>query len=503
MVGRAGNRAMKEPGRRAAALWLVAGLFFAAYAWLLLGNFSVAVGGSDSSGYANAARLLARGRVVEPIEELDRFDLPDRFGRVFMPLAHVPGPKPGTMAPFYPIGMSLHIAGLSLLTGWSNGPYLVSPLAALGSLLLIFLVGRELGLSRELSLAAAAILGVFPDFLSHALQPMSDVLATFWCLAAILAALAGRRRLAWSAAAGAAFGIAVLVRPTNALLLPALLVALPFRPKALALFAVGGVPFAAFLLAFNQAAYGSLSQTGYIAVGLLGAFALRHVPANIATYAETFLRMLSPLVPLGFLALVRDRRVPRRDRVLLFGWFGVFVLAYCFYNINGTRFLLPAIPAMILGFLLAARDLLRLGSGQPVSVSRRVFAYVLILTVISVAADRAGDLRVLRAVEEQGIIPESCRWAEKNLPAKSLVLASDMGGALKFYTGLIPVRWDYLEPEDFSFLRERTEAAGYRWFALVLTHEVPMAAPRLPGSWTFVRQFETISLWKLEPPAGE
>ncbi len=78
--------------------------------------------------------------------------------------------------------------------GWELGPYLVSPIAALLVLVLVFLVGRELGLPRGWAAAAAVVLAACPVFVFQAIQPMSDVVATAWCLAAIFAALRSRAR---------------------------------------------------------------------------------------------------------------------------------------------------------------------------------------------------------------------------------------------------------------------------------------------------------------------
>jgi len=474
---------------------------FLLYAAVLFSNASFAVGGSDSSGYANTARLLARGKVAQRIEALDRFGLPDSADRVFIPLAFVPGPEPRTMTPFYPAGFPLHIAALSLLLGWNLGPYLASPVAAFACVVLMYFLGRELALPRGLALAGSALLAACAVFVSQALQPMSDVTAALWCVAAILAALRARRRVAWSAAAGAAFGMAVLVRPTSAILFPALLLALPMRPRHLAAFAAGGVPLAAVFFAYNAAAYGHPLRTGWGATGHLEGFALRHFPARFLHYGDWLARMFSPLVPLGWIALPAARGAPLRHRLLLMCWFGAFFLLYCFYEPYDTwwytRFLLPGIPAMILGALLVARDVLpRLpAEARP----RRVIAALLLVTVLAVGVDQTNDLRVVRVDEDQAVHRESCLWAGERLPEKAAVVAIEMSGALLFYTRLVPVRYDRIRPEEFPRLRERVEAAGYRWFALIMPHEAKVAAAAVPGEWTFLGEQGPMSLWRLEP----
>jgi 4-amino-4-deoxy-L-arabinose transferase-like glycosyltransferase len=163
----------------------------------------------------NAARLFLRGRVSEPIEILRRLSLPSSDREIFIPLGFRPGAGAGTMAPRYPPGLPLHMAAAAAVGGWSKAPFLVVPFSGAAALLLLFLLARELGLSRELSAAGGALLAACPIFFGMAVQPMSDVVATAWVLAALLLGLKARRSAGAAIAAGAALGVAVLVRPTN------------------------------------------------------------------------------------------------------------------------------------------------------------------------------------------------------------------------------------------------------------------------------------------------
>src|SRR5262249_39845715 len=115
-------------------------------------------------------------------------------------------------------------AAAAMVAGWDRGPFWISPLAALLSVILIYLIAIELGLSRGLAVAGAAMLAANPTFFLCALQPMSDGLATFWSLGAILAALKSRTRAAFGGVCGVALGMAFLVRPTSVSLVPALVI---------------------------------------------------------------------------------------------------------------------------------------------------------------------------------------------------------------------------------------------------------------------------------------
>lgn len=475
------------------------------YGGLLIWKTSFAVGGSDSSGYLNTAKRIVEGRVVQPIEALDRLELPDRFDRVFMPLAHEPGPRPRTMVPFYPPGYPLHLAAAGILGGWQYAPFFVSPLAALLLVLATYFLARELGLSRPFAFLAAAVLAACAVLLFQAVQAMSDVVAAVWATAAVLFALRSRKREAWAAAAGAAFGVAVLVRPTNAILAVPILLALAWRPKALAFFAAAGAPFAVFEARWNISLYGGPFRTGYS--GILGDLAWRNFVERFTHYARTLARMFSPLVPLGWLGVAGDRRVPPRDRAMVFLWFAGYFLLYCFWGPYETwwytRFLLPAFPALVIGAVLVARDLLRLMpeiAKGPLRSPRLALALTTVLLLVVSDAERRGikKWKPLGIADGEKTYPLAMDLARKLLPERSLVVSHQFSGALRYYTDFQPVRWDWLTPGDFPIVRTQAEAKGYRLFALGVPWEQVDMFKNAPGTWKLIGTVRDVKLWELE-----
>ncbi len=475
------------------------------YGGLLIWKTSFAVGGSDSSGYANTAKMLAGGRVVAPVEAPGRLDLPDRFDRAFMPLAFEPGPRPHTMVPFYPPGFPLHLAAAGIIGGWEYAPFFVSPLAALLLVLATYFLARELGLSRAFACAAAAILAACGVLLFQAVQAMSDVVAAVWATGAVLFALRSRKREAWAAAAGVAFGVAVLVRPTNAILAAPLLLALAWRPKALAYFAAAGAPFAVFLARWNIAIYGGPLRTGYS--GILGDFAWSNFSVRFAHYARTLAQMFSPLIPLGWIGVAADRRVPLRDRALLVLWFAAYFLLYCFWGPYETwwytRYLLPAFPALVIGAVLVARDLLRLTpeiAEGPFRSPRLAVALAAVLFLVVADAEHRGikKWKPFGIADGEKTYPLAMDLARKLLPERSLVVSHQFSGALRYYTEHQPVRWDWLAPGDFSIVRAQAEAKGYRLFALGVPWEQEKMFENAPGKWKEVGSVRDVKLWELE-----
>jgi hypothetical protein len=491
---------MNRPRLRS-ALPLLTALVAGGYGALLVSHAAAGVGGSDSAGYTNTARQIRAGRIVEPIAGLDALGLPDRFGGLLTPLAFEEGPRPRTMVPYYPPGFPLHIALASLLFGWGHGPFIVSPLAAVACLLLTFLIARELGLGVGWALAGAAILAACPVFLFQAVQVMGDVAATAWVAAAVLFALRGRRQDGWGLAAGAALGVAVMIRPANALIVPALALALGRRPRAIALAGLGGLPFAVFFLLWNRTAYGGAFHTGYSAQ--LGTeLALANFEPRFPHYARWLVEQLSPLVPLGWLAVALERALPGRHRAMLMIWFLAYLAFYCFWGPYETwwytRYLLPALPALIVGFLLAARALLRrFAAGGPRWKMAGPLAALII--VVGAAELRSTDrFSVLDVGRWQRIFPAACRAvAARAADGKALVVSMELSGALRFYTDLIPVRYDRIGGGDFEILRAKAAERGYRIFAALLPDELEPMRAQIPGDWVAVDRLSAAVVWEL------
>lgn len=474
------------------------------YGALLLRSAYYSISGADAAGYALTARSILAGRTAEHPIGLDELELTDDFTRIFAPLGLEPGPRPRSLAPIYPAGVPLHMAAAALIIGWERGPFLLSPLAALLSLILIYLVARELGLGRGFAIAGATILAANPTFFLFALQPMSDEIATCWSLVAIWAALVSRRREPSSLLSGAAFGLAFLVRPTSALLLIPLSLSLRLTKRALLLFLLGGLPFAAVFFAYNALFYGHPLATGYTAIGLESLITLYGFTARLRHYLYWLGVTMSPLPLIGYAGFAFARRVKLRDRAMLISWFAVFLLFYSCYAFYDewwyTRFLLPGLPALILGALLATREVVKLCERRGVARALRG-AVVALLLIVVIAFERQSieHFRLLRVGGIESRHADSCRWADGVLPDRALIAAMEMSGALRFYTNRPIMRYERIEAGEREMLRARAAEKGYGWYALLMPHEIEQAQSRLPGKWTRLGMVREISLWQIEP----
>lgn len=496
--------------RRAYGAVLLVGL--ALYGNYLFRHASYAVGGADGSGYANIARAVSRGGpIVEPVKELEQFSLPATMLSAFVPLAYTPVKETNAMTPFYPVGVPLHMALGAALAGWETGPYLVGPVAALLSLLLMVLLGLELGLPRSYAMAGSVILGGSATFLFLTLWPMSDVVATLWALAAVFGALRSRKKDAWALLAGAAFGMAFLVRPINVLLLLPVLLCLRLNLKSLSYFVLGGIPLAAIFFGYNTAAYGHPLRTGYGAIELYKQIMPQGFTARFEHYLYWLSMTMSPFLLPGWLGVNFARRIDWRIRAMLFTWFASFLLffsCYSFYNTWWyTRFLLPGYPALILGALLAAHTLAEKMKGEAGAALRlwgaRVALVVLLAGVIGFERYYVQFFNVGITGEVESMHKISTRMVADATPANSFIASMEMSGALKFYTDRQIVRWDQLQSQDWELLKGRAREKNYRFYALLMEHELADAKTRMPGVWTRLGSVRHISFWKVDPVTAE
>lgn len=462
-------------------------LAVAAYAVLLCVHFTPVAGGADSSGYANQARLWRTGDLIVPLAFPQSVGLPPEFDHLFIPLGFVHGREPYTMVPSYPPGLPLMMAAASLIAGEHASFFIVALVTALALPLMVRL-GIALGLTRAWAVAGAAILALFPTLLFMGIQPMTDSIATTIAIAAVLCALRGDGNARLAAAAGALFGFGVLIRPTQFLLLPAILILLRFRPRSLLALGLGGLPFAIVQGTFGYLLYGSPFSTGYGGLDYL--MSAEGAWIRFRHYAYWMAALGSPIVFPGGLAVMLAKNVETRIRAALVAWFAAFFLFYTFYPPYETwwytRFLLPALPALILGALLAIRAL---------AGSRRALRAVLVAAIVAVELFQVLRIRVLDWDEK--VYVRSTTGSRRHVPPGAIVLASQLSGAVRYYTGWNQVRWDLLDANSYGLVQR---AAGARpWYALVAAFELDDAKRRAPGEWTPIEQFDSVTLYRVQP----
>ena len=474
----------------------------ATYAWLIYKHASPFAAGSDSSGYLNSARLLAAGRFTVDPREVPGYPPPWRFYS-HMPLGFTMVEGDSRMAPTYPIGLPLHLAALAPIVGWEKTARVVNAFNVLAAGALLYALGRRLGLRAGWALAGVAALWLSPLWTLFSLQPMSDPLATTWSLAAVLCAWRSQERWTWSVAAGAALGVAVLVRPANLILGVPLLIALRADWRAWAGGIAGGIPFAAALLVYNARSYGEAFTTGYGFVG--DAFAWENIPHNIAHFTLWVPLLSGVALAVAGLALLAPRKfaagVGGRARALLIAWFATFAAFYASYWFASetwwyVRFLLPAFPAVILAGLLVLQ--------RAAERSRRARAIVIALVLGSLVTQRvlAAELINWSVRDGERRYYRVCQWLNEHLPATAIVASCQLSGAQYYYTPFALLRWDQLPRDEMEKVIAGVRAAGRPVYAVVFKFEEPRAwTEHLPGKWTELHEIENdVGIWQWTGP---
>jgi hypothetical protein len=469
------------------------------YAGYLTQHTAFAIHSSDTSGYFNAARLLGEGRLKIRATPLDALHLDDSWRDLFTPLgfAHIRDAR--TFAASYPLGYPIHLLLFALIGGWSVAPFLVVPVCAVIALAATYKLARALDVGEGLAIAAAVMLAVSPAWIFLAQDAMSDVPATMWCTLAVLFAVRAQRDARWAIACGIAFGIAVWVRPTDLLLLPALGFAMRGRLRPIVIASASAFPFGVAMMIVNRAIWGSALSTGYGAISMkAGACGGHHALWLAAT--------LTPLVFPGVLFLIFMKRVPAWQRRMLASWFLTFFAFYSCYPICDAwwylRFLLPAFPALLIGFVLMVEDsrprLSNRATGTAGGGCPPPLRYILVTIVVitGIALDRHWRLSGFHRVQTTEM--QAVKYAQKFLPSNAFVAMMQLSGTYYFYTHQLGARYDYLDARRFEELRAYLANAGEQPYALVFDWEQPELRRRMPRQWSEVGRLHDVAVLRLD-----
>lgn len=189
-------------------------LLFCLYGIFLALNVMAYAGGSDSSGYLNAARLIAAGKLHEKQRIVEGFSASQISSNSYIPLGFTPSSNE-EMVPAYLLGLPILISLTSFITDLAAAPHIVMWLHAIGSLILIYNFALILNLEKFWAVIATILLAINPLFISYSLQLMSDMPSLFWCGLTIFSALKTREKVNWAIIAGASAGMAMMIRPAN------------------------------------------------------------------------------------------------------------------------------------------------------------------------------------------------------------------------------------------------------------------------------------------------
>lgn len=470
----------------------VAAILFVGYSALIWNNIVYAVGGSDSSGYFNAAKMFAAGKTTRAIPVPPELGPKDHWA--FIPLGFVARKSSTTMASVCPSGLPLHMVAAASIAGWDRGPFLVAPLAMLATILFVLLLALRFA-RAEVALFAAACLAGCAVFIFMGIQPMSDVVATLWCTAAAAACLWKGGEVAPAVAAGVALGLAALVRPISLLMVLPMLLFL--RPRQYRWAVVGGLPFALLLFWYNYKTFGSPLADGYITGGTIREFRLTDAADRAGLYLLRTTRQLGPFVlPMSLVSLWIPY-APFRIRAGFFLWFTAFLVSCSLFDVNGawwyTRYLLPAYPALLIMTAAGIESMLRQRT-WPMGIMAGSIATISLALIITTTSRLdvffidEGEMKHRRAGE----------WLAQNLPKYSLLVTIHMSGAALAYTTHFPVHWDRAGKEELDQWIRTSADHGRGTWAVLFPHEVPEFRSRHGDPGPVVQELPNYQVFRLD-----
>ena len=427
------------------------------------------IGGADSYGYVSASHVIASGRLIDPAAIAEWLSAPNRLA-IASPLGWAPAVDGSGIVPTYPLGLPLVMAVFSSIAG-SSAVFFVAPVFALITLVLVYRVGRD-WFDADVALLAVAVVAWNPVFVAYAKQPMSDVPASAWLMAAIFFAL--QTNLGGGYFAGLCAGATVITRPV--LLIAAAIVplmsnrgALPQRRVLVA--GAGLFVGVAIQMALQMRLFGSPFQSGYGDSSSL--FSLAHVSTNLGIFVRHAWSTLGVIWIAGLVVGLRVMPAELRWRIVAIA---VSVISpYLFYlpfdHWETLRFILPALVPLSLIVAAGVVHVARLVPNPAATVAViALFAVPLVgRSEMLLRQSSAWDVSTLEAR-----YPLAGDWINVNTPPTSVVLANQHSGSLRWYGKRQTLRWDFIAPEQLATTVRELESRGATAYVALEGDEVAM-----------------------------
>jgi hypothetical protein len=353
---------------------------------------------------------------------------------------------------------------------------------------------------------------VNPIFLFQALQPMSDVLALAWCAIAFCFALKSRGHVYWALACGVSIGLAVLVRPSNFLIVLPVLILLGMDWRRLGILVLGGMPIALFLGFYQWVLYGSPFASGYGGYGeVLGSvLSNSHVVPKLKHFGLWLGRSFGWVVPVLAIPGLLLGKTPVRVRIALAAWLLAFVAFYAAYQTSNEtwwylRFLLPAYPPLLAGAALFGERLVRWTSAKTIparfgKIAEAVLTLLLFAASISVSVHWTRKLHAASIADGERVYPDTADWMKVHLPPDAVVLCMQVSGALLYLSNYPLLRYDSLNEAQWAYVQHWRQTRNVALYAVLFPFEYSerkVLESLVPGDWSQVGSVKHVQIFRL------
>jgi len=205
--------------------------------------------------------------------------------------------------------------------------------------------------------------------------------------------------------------------------------------------------------------------------------------------------LFGPIIIAAPAVLVLARARPRPVAVLA-SWALAYVGFYSAYRWTHEdwwflRFLLPAVPALIVSGLLAVAACFETLRRSMPGLLMSTMAALLVMASLGAEATQAYALDAWSIGRGERKYERACDWLNANAPRDSVVIASQFSGALFYFTGFAVLRADQIDPATADRIISAARAAHRPLYAVFFTFEEPLLS-RIPARWSIATSVDDV-----------
>jgi hypothetical protein len=253
------------------------------------------------------------------------------------------------------------------------------------------------------------------------------------------------------------------------------------------LFVAGAVPACLAVAFLNHYWYGSPLVSGYGTLDSL--YGWEHLAPNLARYPRWLMGAHTPIVLLALAAPIVLWRRPRiadlaaTPRAVAVAWLCFIAAVFASYIVYipfdewwYLRFVLPAFPPMlVLTSVVLAAVTTKTGP------ARVPLTAVIVAVLAWRGFDYATDRHALTFREGERRYVAMGEYIARTLPDRAVLLSMQHSGSVRYYSGRLTIRYDWIRPNWLDAVIRELRARGYHPYIVLEEWEEPEFKARFEG----------------------